>query len=65
MQVLRESRKQVADAFNFVMDIKEGWPEALRGIKTSQLAREILNDKETYIQDMKHSGKILATKFQL
>ena len=59
MQVLTESRKQVWEAFQIVMDIKDGWPEALRGIKTSQLAREILNDKEAYIEEMKASGQPL------
>lgn len=54
---MKESRCQVARAFDFVMDLKDGWPEALRGIKTSQLAREILNEKERYITDLKESGK--------
>ena len=55
-QVLVESRMQIWQAFQVVLDIKDGWPEALKGVKTSQLAREILNDKESCIEEMKETG---------
>lgn len=41
------------------MDVRDSWPEALTGVKTSQLAREILNDKEAYIKQMQSSGRPL------
>ena len=46
----------MAEAFEFVMDLKDGWPEVLKGIKTSQLAREILNEKVAYITELREAG---------
>ena len=58
LQVLKESSTQVHQAFQMVKDIRDGWPEALRGIKTSQLARERLNDQVNFLSQLEERGLV-------
>ena len=56
LQVLKESSSQVYQAFQIVKNIRDGWPEALRGIKISQLARERLNDQVNFLHQLAERG---------
>lgn len=60
MQVLSESRAEVDFAYRYIADLREAWPECLKGVKTAQLAQEMLIYKESYIQDLGQTGSLPA-----
>lgn len=52
-----ESRGQVEQAFRFIADMKDAFPEVLKGIKTAQLAQEMLIYKEDFIAEIAQTGQ--------
>ncbi len=56
VQVLLESRAQANLAYQYIADLRESWPECLKGVKTAQLAQELLMYKENYIQEIAQTG---------
>lgn len=51
-----ESRAEVEQAFRFIRDLRDAFPEVMKGIKTGQLAQEMLIYKEEYIQEIGQTG---------
>eukprot|EP00884_Botryococcus_braunii_P023323 jgi/Botrbrau1/9675/Bobra.0201s0009.1 len=58
MQVVAESRGQLALAQKLLAHIKEAYPEVLRSIKTTQLAQELLLYKEELLKEIGATGLI-------
>eukprot|EP00884_Botryococcus_braunii_P017513 jgi/Botrbrau1/4445/Bobra.0348s0033.1 len=58
MQVVAESRGQLALAQRLLAQIKEAYPEVLRSIKTTQLAQELLLYKEELLKEIGETGLI-------
>eukprot|EP00898_Chlorokybus_atmophyticus_P000417 jgi/Chlat1/1376/Chrsp119S01786 len=54
--VLEESRRECTAAQEFIEDVKAGFPEVLRAIKTKQVARAVLWQEELYIKQLEESG---------
>ena len=57
-----ESKKEVDFAYRYITDLRQAWPECLRGVKTEQLAREMLFYKESYIQEVGQTGDVAYCK---
>jgi hypothetical protein len=55
-QVISESRAQLVKAQKLLAQIKEAYPEVLRGIKTTQLAQELLLYKEELLKEIGETG---------
>lgn len=53
-----ESKKEVDFAYRYIADLRQAWPECLRGVKTEQLAQEMLFYKESYIQEIGQTGDL-------
>ena len=53
-----ESKSAVDFAYRYIADLRAAWPECLKGVKTAQLAQEMLMYKENYIQDIGTTGKL-------
>ena len=53
-----ESKAEVDFAYRYIADLRESWPECLRGVKTAQLAQEMLMYKENYIQAIGQTGAL-------
>ncbi len=47
------------EAYAFIAQLRDAWPESFRAIKTAQLAQEMLMYKEDYIQEIAETGRIL------
>lgn len=56
LQVLAESTAQVEKAYQYIAQLRIGWPECMQGIKTAQLAQEMLMYKEGYISELGQTG---------
>ena len=56
MQVLLESQGKIEQALEYIAELREAWPECLKGIKTVQLAQEMLMYKEDYIKEIAQTG---------
>ena len=44
------------DAYSYIADLREAWPECLKGIKTAQLVQETLMYKEKFIKELGQTG---------
>ena len=51
-----ESKAEVEEAYAFIGDLRDAFPEVLKGIKTAQLAQEMLIYKEEYIDEIGRTG---------
>lgn len=58
--MIAESRTEIAEAYEFLLDLKDGWPEAMQNVKTCQLAQELLNTKKAYISDLRKTGRFVS-----
>ena len=52
-----ESKAEVEAAYSFIGDLRDAFPEVLKGIKTAQLAQEMLIYKEEYIDEIGRTGR--------
>ena len=56
-QVLLESKDEVTEAYKFVASLRDAFPEVLKGVKTAQLAQELLIYKEDYLSEIGKTGE--------
>ena len=57
LQVMRESRGQLALAERFLHAMRAAYPEVLASIRTKQVAQEMLHFKAEYIAELCSSGE--------
>lgn len=59
LQVIEESQVQCAHAATLVAEIRKGFPEIIKAIKTRQLSLEILVYKDLYLKGLEITGSLL------
>lgn len=55
--MIAESKAEVQRAYGFVADLRDAFPEVLKGVKTAQLAQEMLIHKEQYLAEIAQTGQ--------